>query len=164
MEFAFYGFYWHSTIKENVSPGSARLKQRQRLRRLALLGMVSVSLWIVASGYAHQGTQDLAGSKWNGTLQWTEKRRTRNRMVDVPYSQKVTLKFLENGSCNIGNTQTCTWQRTDNTLSIKLERSKKECGATATLTIKGNSLSGTWDHYGGFSCTRIPPARVVTLT
>src|SRR5215472_16429283 len=70
--------------------------------------------------------QDLAGSRWNGTMSWSEARRTRNRTVAVPYSMKITVKFAADGSCTAGSSQPCKWERNSSTIAITLAATKND--------------------------------------
>ena len=109
-------------------------------------------------------TEELAGTRWEGTIIWGEKRSTRNRTVFQSYSLKISFSFDADGSCNKGQNQPCKWERDGNNVKISLERTKKACPASASLVINGKAMSGGWDHYGGFSCFLIPPPRQVKLT
>jgi hypothetical protein len=112
---------------------------------------------------AESKPEDLAGSRWEGTIIWGEKRSTRNRTVFQPYSLKVTFRFDADGTCNKGQTQPCKWEKDGNNVKLTLDRTKKLCQASASLVLNGKSMSGNWDHYGGFSCYLIPPQRQIKL-
>ena len=115
-----------------------------------------------ATEQTKEKSEDLAGSRWEGTIDWVDKRSTRNRTVNMPNSLKVTFKFAADGTCN-GKAQPCKWEKKDNTVTITLFKTKKDCQASGTLVLKDDTMSGTWNHYGGFGCDLLPPPRSIKL-
>ena len=109
-------------------------------------------------------SSDLAGTRWDGTIDWTERGRVQGRPVDIPYQTKLSFKFLADGTCTNNKGQPCKWEQKDQTVTINVERTKKDCPGSASLTIQGDKMSGMWEHYGGFTCFHIPPPRSIKLT
>jgi hypothetical protein len=107
--------------------------------------------------------ENLAGTQWDGSIDWTEKSRIQGRLVDVPYMIKMSFKLLADGTCTNNKRQPCKWEQKGQTAIINVERTKSECPGSASLTLQGKMMSGTWEHYGGFTCFRIPPPRQITL-
>lgn len=110
-----------------------------------------------------QNTEELAGSRWQGTIEWSEKRSSRNRTVAMPYSVKVSLAFASDGTCTIDRGRSCTWEKKENNVNISVPATKKDCRASGTLVIKDDVMTGSWDHYGGFTCYLLPPVRIIKL-
>jgi hypothetical protein len=108
--------------------------------------------------------QDLKGTRWDGSIDWTEKGRVQGRHVDIPYRDKVTFRFLADGTCISGKGQPCKWEQKEQTVIITVERTKTACPGSASLTLQGKIMTGSWEHYGGFTCFHIPPPRNIKLT
>jgi hypothetical protein len=113
---------------------------------------------------AKNNVPDLTGTRWDGSIDWTEKGRVQGRPVVVPYRDKVTFRLSADGTCTNGKGQPCKWEQKGETVTISVERTKKACPGSASLNLAGDMMSGTWEHYGGFTCFRIPPPRNIRLT
>jgi hypothetical protein len=131
-------------------------------------------MFILTSGYAglmpaqtsdstKNNASDPAGTRWDGSIDWTEKSRIQGRMVDVPYRDVVSFRFSADGTCISRKTQPCKWERKGQTITIAVEQTKKACPGSATLTLEGDVMSGTWEPYGGFTCFHISPTRSIKL-
>jgi hypothetical protein len=107
--------------------------------------------------------EELAASRWEGTIEWSEKRSTKNRTAVVGYTSKVSFTFAADGTCSFGKSRPCTWEKKDKTVNITVPKTKKECQASASLTLNGDAMTGSWNHYGGFTCFPLTPARVIKL-
>ena len=107
--------------------------------------------------------EELPDSRWEGTIEWSEKRSTKNRTAVIGYSSKVSFVFKEDGSCTFDKSRLCTWEKKDHNVNITIPKTKKDCQASATLTANGDAMVGTWTHFGGFTCFPITPGRVVKL-
>jgi len=130
---------------------------------------------ILAGGYARpawsmqapeppkEKVENLAGTQWEGSIDWSEKARIQGRLLDVPYMSKVSFKLSADGTCTNNKHQPCKWEQKGQTVTINVERTKRECPGAASLTLQGDTMSGTWEHYGGFTCFHIPPPRQIKL-
>ena len=146
------------------------------MKTLSFLKVFCWGVFLIGPGYAQTGpppqsaeppknnASDLVGTRWDGSIDWTEKGRVQGRPVDVPYKDKVTFKFGPDGTCTNGKGQPCKWEQKGETVTITVERTKGACPGSASLTLAGNMMSGTWEHYGGFTCFHIPPPRNIKLT
>ncbi len=128
------------------------------------LGYAQPAVPLQTAEPAKNSVPDLAETRWDGSIDWTEKGRVQGRPVVVPYRDKVTFSLSADGTCTNGKGQPCKWEQKGQAVTITVERTKKACPGSASLTLEGDMMSGTWEHYGGFTCFRIPPPRSIKLT
>src|SRR5689334_1258143 len=103
--------------------------------------------------------EELANSRWEGTIAWSEMRSTKNRTAVVAYSSRVSFAFSADGTCTFGKSRPCTWEKQDKGVNITVPKTEKDCQASGSLVIDGDAMTGSWNHYGGFTCFPISPAR-----
>jgi hypothetical protein len=131
---------------------------------LALCGHASPLSWMTQTADpAKEKPEELAGTRWDGSIDWTEKGRFQRARIDVPYSEKVSFRFQAGGMCTNNKAQPCKWEKNGQTITITVGQTKKACQGSASLTLKDNEMSGTWAHYSGFTCFLIPPPRNIKL-
>src|SRR5215470_9336844 len=91
---------------------------------------------------------ELAGSRWDGTVDWTEKGRVQGQSVNVPYQTKLSFTFSADGTCTNNKHQPCKWEQKEQTVTINVERTKNECPGSASLTLQSDTMmSGSWQQY-----------------
>src|SRR5437763_16093647 len=63
------------------------------------------------------GEGDLSGTRWDGSIDWTEKGRFRGQRIDVPYTVKVRFTFSADGTCTNNKAQPCRWEKKGQTIT-----------------------------------------------